>query len=224
MEQEHNLVSQRINLPVVEEKALIDLLTYQEEYYKGLQVRKIEDAINAPELPISTLQTELGLDGARAILVIAVNEICNFFNVGKTMNAVQVAITVDLIIERYFYLKLEDIKLCFRRAMYSHTAYDRLDGNVILSWIEKYDADRDEYCSLHSINENMLHKAKNKSPVVGCFYDEYWNSQRELAEGGDKEAIERVKFHEDLIRKMRERKSFVSQPFIVRQIEKEQNK
>ena len=199
------------------------MLNSPEDYYRGLQVRKIEDAINSPELPISVLQNEFGLDGARALLVLAVTEVCNFFNVGKTMNATQVAITVDLIIESYFYLKLEDIKLCFHRAMHSYEAYDRLDGNVILHWIKMYDADRDEYCSLQNSNESKRHKSNDRAPIR-CGYDEFWDNQHKLAEAGDEEAIERVKFHEDLIRKMREKKSFVSQPFIVRQIEKEENK
>lgn len=199
------------------------MLNSPEDYYRGLQVRKIEDAINSPELPISVLQNEFGLDGARALLVLAVTEVCNFFNVGKTMNATQVAITVDLIIESYFYLKLEDIKLCFHRAMRSYEAYDRLDGNVILHWIKMYDADRDEYCSLQNSNESKRHKSNDRAPIR-CGYDEFWDNQHKLAEAGDEEAIERVKFHEDLIRKMREKKSFVSQPFIVRQIEKEENK
>ena len=106
MEQEYNLVRQSNSLPVVEEKALTTLLNCPEEYYKGLQVRRIEDTINSPNLPVSTLKNELGLVGVRAILVLAVTEVCNFFNVGKSMNATQVAMTVDLIIEKYFYLKL----------------------------------------------------------------------------------------------------------------------
>lgn len=221
MEQEYNLVRQSNNLPVVEEKALTSLLNSPEDYYKGLQVRKIEDAINSPNLPVSTLKNELGLDGVRAILVLTVTEVCNFFNVGKTLNATQAAMTVDLIIEKYFYLKLEDIKLCFHRAMYSHTAYDRLDGNIILSWLERYDADRDEYCSLHSINEGKSHNVEDRSAAIGCSYDEYWDRQSKLAESGDEEAIERVKHHKELVKTLSEKKPFVSKPFIVRQINNE---
>lgn len=222
MEQEYNLVRQQTNLPAVEEKALINLLNSPENYYRGLRVRRIEDAINSPELPISVLQNQFGLDGARAILVLAVTEVCNFFNVGKTMNATQVAITVDLIIENYFYLKLEDIKLCFHRAMRSHEAYDRLDGNVILSWIKMYDADRDEYCSLQNSNENKHYKSNDRAPI-GCGYDEYWDNQKRLAESGDEEAIEIVRHHQELIQLMSKNKSFISNPFIVRQIKKEED-
>ena len=44
------------------------------------------------------------------------------------------------IIDRFYYLKLEEIKLCFRNAMASGKIYDRLDGNIILGWLNEYDA------------------------------------------------------------------------------------
>lgn len=180
---------------------------------------------DTPELPISQLATiRYGdVNAAQAIIAIAVSEVVQFFNVGKTMNDKQVAITSDLIIDRFYYLKLEEIKYCFHRAMCSGKVYDRMDGNILIGWLNEYDAERDEFCSLNIINENKVHKAEDKS-TISCPYDEFWESQRELAEAGDKEAIERVKFHEELIQKMKEKKSFVSQPFIVRQIEKEKNK
>lgn len=180
---------------------------------------------DTPELPISQLATiRYGdVNAAQAIIAIAVSEVVQFFNVGKTMNDKQVAITSDLIIDRFYYLKLEEIKYCFHRAMCSGKVYDRLDGNILIGWLNEYDAERDEFCSLNIINENKVHKAEDKSTNT-CPYDEFWESQRELAEAGDKEAIERVKFHEELIQKMKEKKSFVSQPFIVRQIEIEKNK
>ena len=175
---------------------------------------------DTPELPISELSTiKYGdINAAQAIVAIAISEVVQFFNVGKTMNDIQVAITSDLIIDRFYYLKY-----CFHRAMCSGKVYDRLDGNIIIGWLNEYDAERDEFCSLNIINENKSHKAEDNSSI-SCPYDEFWDNQHKLAEAGDEEAIERVKFHEDLIRKMREKKSFVSQPFIVRQIEKEENK
>lgn len=131
-----------------------DLLTLQAEYYKGLHVSSIKEAVlNTPNLPLSVIRKEITLAGARAILVIAINELVSFFNVGKTMNDVQVALTADLIIDRFYYLKLEEIKLCFRNAMASGKIYDRLDGNIILGWLNEYDAQRDEIVSSLSINE-----------------------------------------------------------------------
>ena len=203
-----------------------DLLTSPKAYYRGLQKSSIKSILtDTPELPISELATiKYGdINAAQAIVAIAISEVVQFFNVGKTMNDIQVAITSDLIIDRFYYFKLEEIKYCFHRAMCSGKVYDRLDGNIIIGWLNDYDAERDEFCSLNIINENKDHKANDKSSI-SCSYDEFWDNQHKLAEAGDEEAIERVKFHEDLIKKMREKKSFVSQPFIVRQIQKEENK
>lgn len=202
-----------------------DLLNSPKAYYKGLRRCSIKNALtDTPELPISEIATiKYGdINAAQAIVAIAISEVVQFFNVGKTMNDVQVAITSDLIIDRFYYLKLEEIKYCFHRAMCSGKVYDRLDGNIIIGWLNEYDAERDEFCSLNVINENKAHKDDDKSSI-SCPYDEYWDNQRKLAEAGDEESIERVRFHEALIKKMREKKSFVSQPFIVRQIDKEEN-
>lgn len=60
-------------------KALKDLLTLQAEYYKGLHVSSIKEAVlNTPNLPLSVIRKEITLAGARAILVIAINELVSF--------------------------------------------------------------------------------------------------------------------------------------------------
>lgn len=137
--------------------------------------------------------------GARAILVIAINELVSFFNVGKTMNDVQVALTADLIIDRFYYLKLEEIKLCFRNAMASGKIYDRLDGNIILGWLNEYDAQRDEIVSSLSINE--AHEQNNDN--TGMFYGEYIKHLTERSENGDEEAKELLESHQSFMQRMK---------------------
>lgn len=93
---------------------------------------------------LAKIKNEISLDDARALLSIAVCEVCDFFNVGKNMNDTQVAVTVDLILESFWYLKLEEIKYCFRRAMMREKLFDRLDGNIIIGWLREYDNERTE--------------------------------------------------------------------------------
>ena len=177
-----------------------DLLTLQAEYYKGLHVSSIKEAVlNTPNLPLSVIRKEITLAGARAILVIAINELVSFFNVGKTMNDVQVALTADLIIDRFYYLKLEEIKLCFHNAMVSGKVYDRLDGNVILGWLNEYDAQRDEIVSSLSINE--AHEQNNNSH--GMFYEEYIKHLTERIENGDEKAKALLESHQSFIQMMK---------------------
>ena len=59
---------------------------------------------------------EFGENHARAIVVILLSEVVDFFNASNTMNDSQVAITTDLIIEEYPYFKIDDLKLAFRNA------------------------------------------------------------------------------------------------------------
>lgn len=111
---------------------------------------------------LARIKNEVSLDDARALLSIAVCEVCDFFNVGKNMNNTQIALTVDLIIERFWYFKLEEIKYCFRRAMMREKLFDRLDGNIIISWLREYDAERtDEAMRLSDQDEAIR---LNQSP------------------------------------------------------------
>ena len=80
----------------------------------------------------------------RSFMVKILNDLLDFFSVGKTMGAVQVAQTADLIIEEYYFLKPDDFKLCFSRAkkgLYGKV-YDRIDGQVIFDWLNTYEKER----------------------------------------------------------------------------------
>ena len=91
----------------------------------------------------------------RAFMVKVLNDLLDFFNVGKNMGAIQVASTADLIIEEFYFLKPDDFKLCFNRAKkgYYGKVYDRIDGQVILEWLSTYTNDRMTTASDTSIQE-----------------------------------------------------------------------
>ena len=80
------------------------------------------------------MNKEFGETHLRGFMVKVLNDLIDFFNVGKSIGAVQVAQTVDLIIDEYYFFKPDDFKLCFNRAkkgLYGKV-YDRIDGAVIL--------------------------------------------------------------------------------------------
>ena len=66
---------------------------------------------------LATLGRERGEAIARAVLVIIMDDMLDFFNAGNDMNDTQVAMTVDFILEEYPYMQTDDITLCFRNAM-----------------------------------------------------------------------------------------------------------
>lgn len=138
---------------------------------------------------IAKIKNEVSLDDTRALLSIAICEVCDFFNVGKNMNDAQIALTVDLIIEQFWYFKLEEIKYCFRRAMMREKLFDRLDGNIILGWLREYDAERTEEAMRISEQEALQSENRSFDSPRAVSYDDYLASLAERAKT-DKEAAE----------------------------------
>lgn len=196
-------ITKATTLPSVERKALATLLTSPKEYYRDLVVSSVKDAVNSPELPLSAIRSEIGMQGVRAVLVIALSELVQFFNVGKTMNDVQVAMTADLIISRYYYLKLEELKYCFQQAMCYGKVFDRLDGNVILGWIRDYDMMRDECVTDASISE--ANEKKRQSETSGMFYNDYIAYLQKLADEGDDIAKHKLEINASVREQMKKR-------------------
>lgn len=89
------------------------------------------------------MSNEVGELQVKALLTILIGETVNFFSVGKTMSDVQVATTVEMILEDYSVYKPDYFILCFKRAKKGQygTTYDRIDGNVIFNWLAKFDAE-----------------------------------------------------------------------------------
>lgn len=78
-----------------------------------------------------------------------------FVTVGKQMTDSQTAETAMLIFETYPSLTLADINLIFKRAKLGKYGqlYDRLDGQIILSWFQRYFAERCNEAEEISIRE-----------------------------------------------------------------------
>lgn len=109
-----------------------------------LRPRTISDALDSITPALAEYRKETSETHLQALLVVLVNDLVSFFSVGKTMGQAQLVQTVQLIIEDYYYLNVEDLKLCFNNAkkgVYGKV-YDRVDGNIILGWLQQYAAER----------------------------------------------------------------------------------
>lgn len=147
---------------------------------------------------IAKIKNKISEADIRALLTIAVGEVCNFFNVGKNMNDIQVAMTVDLIIDRFWYFKLEEIKYCFRRAMMREKLFDRLDGNIIIGWLSEYDSERtEEVMRLSDQKETQELNEYTPSPDAITF-KEYVEQLTEAAKT-DEKAADRLAELQDII-------------------------
>ena len=56
------------------------------------------------------------------------------------MNAQQLALTAELMLEDYYYLRVDELQVCFRMAMKGEfgPVYNRIDGQVFFEWIRKF--------------------------------------------------------------------------------------
>lgn len=108
---------------------------------------------------LAAFKKQLGEIGTKAILTIIIQDVINFYNVVRPMSDVQIAGTIDIVLTEYWYLRPEDFKLCFNRAKTGKygKVLDRMDGSIILSWIEAYVQERD--CEIESYR---LKEAKEK--------------------------------------------------------------
>ena len=101
----------------------------------------------------------------------------------------EIALTVDLILESFWYFKLEEIKYCFRRAMMREKLFDRLDGNIIIGWLREYDAERTEEAMSLS-DAQAAHEDRVSSGAMS--WAEYHDRLTSAAANGDAEAMAKI--------------------------------
>lgn len=148
---------------------------------------RIEDVLSSDEPSIALIRKRFGEAGARAVISYLISDTLEFFNVPETMTDKQVAMTVDLIIEEYPYMKTDDLKLCFKNAMKMKYGqiYNRIDGQIIIGWVKAYNSERCSVAQVTSENESKTRKQDENS----VSYMQYFDMIREKAANGDKEAM-----------------------------------
>lgn len=160
------------------------------------------------EPSIVTIKMRYGELNARAAVAYLLADALEFFNAGETMSDTQVAMTVDLIIEEYPHLKTDDLKLCFKNAMklkYGQI-YNRIDGQVVLSWLKKYNSERCSIADNQSYKEHRLLIESDSKPTSGLFYEEYRAELQERARNGDKDAVTALELSDRISNMIQERR------------------
>ena len=101
-------------------------------------MQKILASKTSPAL--SELKKNKGEQTALGVLVALMDECQQYFNLQQPMNAQQLMLTAELIMEEYYYLRIEELRMCFRMAMKGEfgPVYNRIDGQVFFEWIVKY--------------------------------------------------------------------------------------
>lgn len=146
------------------------------QYWESINPRTIKDVFNAPDIALATIRKEVGENNLRAMLIKWMNRFISFYSTNGTMDALQVADTINLIIEVYPHYTIYDFKLFFKLAKLGNygEVYGRIDGSVILSWLRKYDIQRDTAAMEESIKEQEQYKVlEKKTQQKGISYKEY---------------------------------------------------
>ena len=113
------------------------------EYYRSLCPKMYTDVFDSILPSLALCKRELGLIGARAVLFIIISHEANQYNTGQNMDENQMATLVDDVLDLFYFLKIDDLKLCFDNARIGrYGQVFRLDGSVVLSWLEKYKNER----------------------------------------------------------------------------------
>lgn len=160
----------QVIMPKTKEESIILLAQYPKQYYNTIKPLSIKECVLSPVCTLgafnrATTNENTGNMTVSALVVAMLTDLVSFFNVGKTMSEVQLAQTAEIIIDTYGYLKIDDFKFCFssaKKGLYG-VVYDRLDGNVIISWIEQYLSDRISVSDNLNYSDHVSMKANEKS-------------------------------------------------------------
>lgn len=124
-------------------------------YLLAVNPKTVADIVKSDSPSLVLIEKEAGPTVLHAMLVKIISDTLQFFNVGNTMSPSQIDMTVELIMEAYASYKVDDWVLCFKRAKRGDygTVFNRIDGNVIFDWFEKYIEERDAEFERIRLNE-----------------------------------------------------------------------
>lgn len=128
------------------------------------------------------------------------------------MSDVQIAVTADLIIEEYPYLKTDDLKLCFKNAkkLRYGEVYNRIDGSVVMRWLMEYNKERCMQADEQSYNEHKHHLSEQNAETDGIFYADYRRELERRACLGDAQAIKSLELSDSIQKLLAERRKEIN--------------
>ena len=130
--------------------------------------RKINNypAILNSGLPsLGSIVKRFGFDFTQAYIEGWIVNLRDFVNVGKKMTDQQTMETAMLILDEYKSITIADINFIFNSAKKGRYGqfYDRLDGQMILSWFDRHFSERCEAAANASIREAESYKRETRS-------------------------------------------------------------
>ena len=120
---------------------------------------------------IATVKKYWGETKMKAVVKYFIESVSSCLNVGKGLNEFQVEIAADMVFESYYYYKISEIKLVFKKGLKGDfgTLYDRLDPQIIMDWFRQYDELRTgvkEYARMQEQKETAFISSESWEAIV----------------------------------------------------------
>lgn len=166
------------------------------QYYKATHPLTVSDAIKSKAPPLALVKKEQGQGIVYSFLIDIITDVVDYFNVGKSMGAMQIAQTAELVFQEYYFLRPDDFKLCFNNAkkgLYGKL-FDRLDGGIIMEWLTTYSEQREEFMLMKHDKQSEDYKtAPVNYDAVKAWYDNGGNTHNERPEKTNEENYQKFK-------------------------------
>lgn len=141
------------------------------QYWNKTEVSTTQKAVDSVSPTLVSIKIAPNGDNiVKAFLVVVVSDLVQSFNVGKNMDAKQIAFLVQSILKDFYYLKLDELKLCFeniKKGKYGKV-FDRLDTATIYDFINAFLDERMEclFDKNHNNEQSDLSNFKDVNPKV----------------------------------------------------------
>ena len=122
---------------------------------KCRRVATLQQAISMDMPSLAIINKQFGDDFIQAYIEGWIVNLREFLNIGRKMTDAQTQDTAILIIDQFYNITIADVDLIFKKVKLGHFGqiYDRLDGQVILSWFNDYYGKRCDAFAEKSIQE-----------------------------------------------------------------------
>lgn len=158
------------------------------QYYSMLSTATPRKMIEADTPTLWDLCRELGRAATIAILVKAFIHTARLVNLDKNLTQEQIGEAANDILESHGQLKVEEVKFLLKRALRTQNVYGRLDYNVLMNWVEQYDAERtEEAMRISDQRESQAINTPTECPDAVSF-DAYISDLRERAKTDEEAA------------------------------------
>jgi len=155
---------------------------WYKERYRGSEekrqmwLKRIEERGKALKAKLATLPPVPTIGAARREdeqmlrrqLIEAIAWLVEQFNLQQTLTRTQAQALVEIIMDDYRHLRVQDVMIAFRRAVKGEykPAYNRLDTATILGWLTAYSKERMREIEARNYNEALAWKGATASESI----------------------------------------------------------